>query len=100
MLNELAEIIGQLEFSEENRKKSRDVYSHPVLRKSETEAILKALRFAGYMEKLRNDPIFYMQEVISTGEIEIVTSAGRVSDKCIYSAARKAVEALEKGEGK
>lgn len=66
---------------------------------TEAEAVLKALRFAGYMERLRNDPIFYMQEVISTGEIEIVTSAGRVSDKCIYSAARKAVEELEKGEG-
>lgn len=102
-MNELAEIIGQLEFSEENRKKSCGAYSNPILRKSETEAIIKALRFAADMERLMpHMPGFWIEKGVCRCAFDAV--AGDASVRTIvngadyYSAARKAVDALEKGE--
>ena len=70
----------------------------------EAEAILKALRFAADMETLQ-----YCDVQVERGDqpedewlITIFPDGEeiQVSDKSIYTAARKAVEELEKGEGR
>ena len=65
--------------------------------------VIKALRFAADMETLRSFDV----EIECGGQprdewLITVFYRGKViqaSDKCIYTAARKAVEELEKGEG-
>ena len=70
---------------------------------TEAEAILKALRFAADMERLVSCDV-QIERGDQPGDEWLITvwrdgEEIQTSDKDIYTAARKAVEELEKGEG-
>jgi len=60
--------------------------------------ILSALRLQEGLEVLAKDPIFMAQSIMSTDEIEIVTSNGRFLAPTLSAAFSAAVEAVKKGE--
>lgn len=66
----------------------------------EDAAIIKALRFAANMERLRRDGLTVTVYPQSNGSVILNYNGCDYAGPDIYTAARKAVEELEKGEGK
>lgn len=104
MINELADRLeGEIEYYDEANELTAEARAVQIANTASQhkETILKSLQFAADMEKLFNTP--GMNVFLNDYQGSVYLSHGdgipAVVEKDIYTAARKAVEALEKGEG-